>query len=68
MGTALRRGLELDWIKKTIVNPAIKEVGSDGNLHYIKPIAEFNNRKLRVVVNHKKIPPKIATIFFDRRL
>jgi len=30
-------------------------------------IPEFGNRVLRVIVNGKKTPPHVVTVFFDRR-
>ena len=62
------RKIELDWIETAIINPEKTILGDDGNMHYIKTINAFDNRKLRIVVNHSYKPPKIVTIFFDRRL
>ena len=62
------RGLENAWIERTISNPETVILGEDDNMHYIKAIEERACRKLRVVVNHHSDPPKIVTVFFDRRL
>jgi hypothetical protein len=36
--------------------------------HYIKAIPEHGGRFLRVVINHQVEPPRVVTLFFDRRL
>ena len=33
-----------------------------------KKISEYGGRWLRVVVNENKVPPKLVTTFFDRKL
>jgi hypothetical protein len=35
--------------------------------HRLARIPEFGNRVLRVIVNGKKTPPHVVTVFFDRR-
>ncbi len=62
------RRLDLNWIEDTLKHPEVKRIGDDGNLHYIKVIRESNGRHLRIVVNSDVNPPKIVTLFFDRRL
>lgn len=62
-----RRILE-DWVWLTIQSPDRQERGQDDNAHYLKAIAEFDGRILRVVVNDRVDPNRIVTVFFDRRL
>jgi hypothetical protein len=62
------RRLRPEWIDEA-VNFADKiENHEDGTQHYIKQIAEHDNRWLRVVVNIKTSPNRAITAFFDRRL
>jgi hypothetical protein len=62
-----RRLLE-EWVWRAIYEPDRTETGTDNNTHYIKAIAERENRFLRVVVNPQVEPKRIVTVFFDRRL
>jgi len=57
-----------EWVWRAIDAPDRMEIGSDNNMHYIKAIAEWENRFLRVVVNPHVEPNRIVTVFFDRRL
>ena len=61
------RRIAEEWIERTIETGA-RKLEKDGNWHYTKPIAERDNRVLRVVVNADANPPRIVTLFFDRRL
>ena len=62
------RGIKREWINITILTPDKIEDYDDGTRHYIKQIAEFDNRWLRVIVNVISIPEKRVTAFFDRGL
>ncbi len=57
-----------EWLWRAIDAPDRTETGADNNMHYIKAIAERDNRFLRVVVNSHVEPYRIVTVFFDRRL
>lgn len=57
-----------EWIHDTLTTPDKVEVGSDNNTHYLKAIAQYEGRVLRVVVNEHVEPNKVVTLFFDRRL
>lgn len=61
------RGIVLDWVKRVVAEPARTEGKEDGTIHYLKPIPEHGGRVLRVVINLESLPPRVITIFFDRR-
>jgi hypothetical protein len=56
------------WMWRTLDEPYHVDVGTDGNLHYVKPIPEFGGRFLHVVVHPETTPMRVVTLFFDRRL
>jgi hypothetical protein len=62
------RGIEPEWVDRTIRDPDQTEDHDDGTRHFIRQIPEFGNRWLRVVVNVTVDPEKRVTAFFDRRL
>lgn len=64
----IERKVNHDWVDLAINDPDIKEKHGDSTIHYIKCIKEYNNRYLRVVVNHNVKPMRIVTLYFDRRL
>lgn len=57
-----------EWVWRTIDSPDNREIGPDNNIHYVKVIAEHENRFLRVVVNPHVEPSRTVTVFVDRRL
>ena len=63
-----RRGIALDWVWRAIQTPDATEQRPDGTTHYMKRLPEHGGQYLRIVVNHRKQPPRVATIFFDARL
>jgi hypothetical protein len=48
--------------------PDATEQAPDGTVHYLKRQPGPRGRYLRVVVNPRQQPPRIATAFFDARL
>lgn len=64
----IERGINKEWVELTLQNPDNIIEFSDEEVHFIKKIEEYNNRYLRVIVNTKKNPKNIITMFFDRRL
>lgn len=62
------RNIRFEWIQQAIDSPDKTEDHDDGTRHYIKQIAEFDNRWLRVAINITAMPEKGVTAFFDRRL
>ncbi len=62
------RGISREWITCAMEKPDKIEDHDDGTRHYLKQIAEYGNRWLRIVVNIEVNPNKKVTAFFDRRL
>ena len=62
------RNILVEWVWRTIENPQRHWLGEDGNRHFVKPIKEWGNRVLHVVINPDLRPQKVITVFFDRRL
>ncbi len=64
----LERQISVEWVSRTIKSPGKVEEHSDGTVHYFARIAEREGRALRVVVKAGSSPPKVVTVFFDRRM
>ena len=65
----IARSIQREWVEQALNYPALVEIHDNNQtVHYLKKIAENENRWLRVVVNREKIPHKAVTTFFDRRL
>ncbi|MBI5650071.1 MAG: DUF4258 domain-containing protein [Chloroflexi bacterium] len=67
-GVLTERNILADWVWQTLAAPSQRQIGNDGNIHYLKPIENYDNRVLRVVVNERVRPNRIITVFFDRRM
>jgi len=63
------REIELSWIEHALANPERTEPDRfDASLtHALAPIAEHDQRVLRVVYNASVYPPRVVTAYFDRR-
>ena len=61
------RGIRGEWVTQVLESPAQIEKRSDGTVHYMGPVPEHGGRVLRVVVNAEGDPPRVITVFFDRR-
>ncbi|WP_058868410.1 DUF4258 domain-containing protein [Chloracidobacterium thermophilum] len=64
-----KRQIQVAWIEQALTAPEVIEVDPmDPNLeHRLARIPEFGDRLLRVILNVKKTPPHVVTVFFDRR-
>jgi len=62
------RMIQEDWVTSTISAPDKTEERRDDERHYLKRIPEPEGRFLRVIVNHSVHPPRVITVFFDRRV
>jgi hypothetical protein len=65
----LEREIETTWVVRVLKQPERTEVDrSDPALiHALGRIAERDDRVLRVVYNASVDPPRIVTVYFDRR-
>ncbi|AFZ52545.1 DUF4258 domain-containing protein [Cyanobacterium aponinum] len=66
-----RKQIKLEWIERVIKNPDYIEVYDNLDITICetccwKRIKEYSNRALKVVYNHRKNPPLIITVYFDR--
>ncbi len=59
----VERNIPEEWISRAIEAPDEKIIGSDNNIHFIKVIAEYDNRFLRVIVNPNIQPNRVVTVF-----
>ncbi|MBS3966355.1 MAG: DUF4258 domain-containing protein [Truepera sp.] len=64
-----KRQIEVAWMEQALTRPEVAEADPlDPELeHRLARIPEFGNRVLRVIINGKKRPPLVVTVFFDRR-
>ncbi len=62
------RKIKEEWVRSALRDPERKEKKEDGTVDYLRSIEEFDNHYLRVAVNPDAQPPRIVTVFFDRRL
>ena len=65
----VRRQIPLEWLERVLNAPEATEADPiDPELeHRLAQIAEFGGRVLRVIVNCRTTPPRVVTVFFDRR-
>ena len=65
-----KRGISEAWIQRAIEHPQRVEPDRlDPTLiHYLCAIPENGGRVLRVVLNSTNLPPKLVTVFFDRKM
>ena len=66
----IERMIDPDWIVRTIENPVRTEPDREDPdaTHYLARVPENGNRVLRVVLNNTVAPPRVVSVFFDRRL
>lgn len=64
-----KRQIDLAWLEHAFATPdAIEADPVDSELqHRLARIPDWGNRVLRVIVNPTTTPPRIVTVFFDRR-
>jgi hypothetical protein len=65
-----RRQIRLEWIAAALTNPDRVEPDAldPAVRHALKKIKEKDNRVLRLVYNPSVEPPRIVSVYFDRRL
>ena len=64
------REIPLEWVEKAFSGPELVEVSGANPLQERRfcRILEFGGRVLRVVVNTEFVPPRVVSVFFDRRM
>ena len=62
------RLIQEEWIISTVQNPDMTELKRDDEKHYVKQIPQNQGKFLRVIVNPSVTPPRVITVFFDRRV
>jgi hypothetical protein len=62
------REIRRDWLAHAVESPELIREHADGTVHYFATIHEHDDRVLRVIVNPSTVPPKVVTVFFDRRM
>jgi hypothetical protein len=64
------RGIPTEWVERALDNPERTERDSDDPklTHRLTVIPEHGNRVLRVVVNEQANPPRVVTVYFDRKM
>ena len=60
-----RAGIKLEWIERVVSSPVKEVIQEDGRIRCWAPIAEFDNRYLRVVLLEDG--ETVHNAFFDRR-
>jgi hypothetical protein len=62
------RMIREDWVINTVNSPDRTEERLGDEKHYLKQIPQAGGKTLRVIINPTTIPPRIITVFFDRRV
>lgn len=62
------RSITREWVDAALSEPDLIEDQPDGTRHFLKQIAEYGSRWLRIVVEPSEPVPRLVTAFFDRRL
>ena len=64
-----KRGISSEWMERALFSPEWTEPDKiDAEIeHRLAGIPEFEGRILRVVVKVAEDPPRVVTVYFDRR-
>jgi len=64
-----KRRIPPEWMERALDAPewTQKDPIDEGLEHRLVRIPEFGDRVLRVIANIKAAPPRIVTVYFDRR-
>ena len=62
------RKIPEEWLEHTLTRPDTSHTDEEGNLHLFRAISQYDSRILHVVLNQSANPPKVVTLFFDRRV
>ena len=64
------REIPLEWVERAFSRAELVEVSGTNLLQErrFRRIPEFGGRVLRVVVNTEFVPPRVVSVFFDRKM
>lgn len=62
------RMIQEDWVENTVNFPDMIEEKRYDEKHYLKQIPQNAGKFLRVIINPSISPPRVITVFFDRRV
>ena len=62
------RMIREDWVINTVNSPDRTEERRADERHHLKQIPQAGEKTLRVIINPTTIPPRVITVFFDRRV
>jgi len=62
------RMIQEDWVKNAVNDPDSTDSRRADEKHYLKRIPEAGGKTLRVIINPSMSPPRVITVFFDRRV
>ena len=62
------RGISVEWVRRVLTHPHLRlpDAEDPDLIHSFGPIAEREDRVLRVVYNGTTIPWRVVTAYFDR--
>ena len=69
MDALIEREIETTWVVRVLTAPerTLRDRSDPELMHALASIAERDGRVLRVLYNATVRPPRIVTIYFDRR-
>ena len=64
------REIPLEWVERAFSRAELVEVSGANPLQERRfcRIPEFGGRVLRVVINTEFVPPRVVSVFFDRKM
>jgi hypothetical protein len=64
------RRIERDWVERVVSAPmlTLTDYADSDLVHVLAPIWERDGRVLRVIYNHRVVPIRVATAYFDRAM
>jgi hypothetical protein len=70
MDALVKRKIPVEWVERVLESPQRTERDPrDGTLaHRLASVPEHGNRVLRLIVNLKKTPARVVTLYFDRKM
>ena len=64
------RMIHTEWIEQTLTEPSMRvpDPNDPEVERFFRPIPEYGDRVLRVVVNTSVVPWRLVSVFFDRTM